>query len=71
MQVIDLTTDSWTKEEVLGVAADYRTRAEEVFLEDGYHRPMSFVFGTKHHETGEKLATWCLSITCQKRLVEG
>jgi hypothetical protein len=50
---IDETTSTWSKEEVLQVAEEWKEKARETFLKDGFHRPISFVFGTKNHETGE------------------
>jgi hypothetical protein len=49
------TDTSWTKEELLDAASQFREQAASLFLQDGEHRPMSFLFCTKHPDTGEAM----------------
>jgi len=43
---------TWTKEEILEEAKRFRDQARRVFLEDGYHIPITFLFTTKNPKTG-------------------
>jgi hypothetical protein len=52
---IDFTTKHWSREEVLSVAANLKASARARFFDTGEHRPIAYLFCTKHPETGEQM----------------